>query len=190
MKKVRVVNESDGLTDDLIEYGKETPVPTSSRAKQICFVSACVFSLVLCVLTVLLLIVIALMYGLIQSSVIPWGSNFCEIQFTVPSRNITSADLFSRYRKAFDEEPFNFGNTDGISFINGTVTTQAFKLIDDVLIRMNQDSTRIYITGSSRSRVGRWDFGSNRGHLELLIRKTETDRIGGYVGYTKINGCR
>lgn len=107
MKRVRVEDQDTlNLNSDLLEYTHNQGTPGPSKSKRVCMALSLIGAISLCILSITLLVLIAILYGLIQSSVIPWGSRFCDIEFTVPNRNITGTDLFRRYHQAFQRPPF------------------------------------------------------------------------------------
>jgi hypothetical protein len=107
MKKVRVDDgENININSDLIEYSHSDGVIVPSKKKRVCMVIGMVGAISLCIFSVILLAVIAILYGLIQGSIIPWGNNYCRVQFAIPNKNITGIDLFSRYHRAFELPPY------------------------------------------------------------------------------------
>lgn len=75
------------------------------------------------------------------------------------------------------------------TLINGTVTTQRLRFLDDLQIEFSENRDKVTVDCVSRSRIGQWDFGANENHLKTLISLAQADKQPGYTGYKVIDGC-
>lgn len=94
--------------EDLIEYVKPEETDTSFKKKKTLMICCLISTLFYCLISLAIIITVLIIYGLVNSSVIPWGRNFCIIRYTINNQqpNVTSKNLFNSYYTNFNIPPF------------------------------------------------------------------------------------
>eukprot|EP01080_Neovahlkampfia_damariscottae_P002290 gene2290-2463_t len=127
---------------------------------------------------------------LISTGILPWNSNYCVHTYSVTSSEIiTKQYIFNRFHIGIQQSPFSLMSSNNFTFeINGTHTSNMWKFIDDIYIKITNDSNSIISQLKSKSRIGKMDFGQNWKNLNLLIDYTNINQLSGYQD-TWLEGC-
>lgn len=90
--------------EDIIEYVKPEDNDITSYKKKKTIMICCLISILFyCFISLFIIIGVLVIYGLVNSSVIPWGSNFCVMRYSLNNtqQNLTRINLFERYYYQF-----------------------------------------------------------------------------------------